>query len=158
MGKKNEMKMSLDELKDRIEIADFFNEKKEIKKELINDVGKNNVKEVAEFINEPHEYFVNHKKFKDKKLTINQIRKFYDEFLNIFNTPKISMEEKKVRLLMLKANAEYSANRLEVKTLEIFMKNRLDIVLKQMNENDFNNYLRVFKFHFEALVGYFPKK
>ncbi len=152
------IKMSLDELKAKIEITDFFNNEKVIKEELINDVGKNNVKEVAYLINQKIEIRLRNGKQTSKELNINQIRKYYDEFLNIYNTPKISMDEKKVRLLLMKANSEYSANRLKVKSLELFMKNRLDIVLKQTNEDDFKSYLRAFKFHFEALVGYFPKK
>ena len=158
MNNKNEVKMSFKDLKGKVEIKDFFDRDNLIKKELINDAGENNVKELASLINQrigdPQRYG----KYTSRELNINQIRKFYDEFLNIYNSAGLSMEQKKVRLLMMKANAEYSANRLKVKTLELFMKNRLDIVLKQTDEEGFENYLRAFKLHFEALVGYFPKK
>lgn len=157
------MQMNFNELKKKLEISDFFNSDNVVKNELINDVGTNNVKEIAELMNEKIEDPVLKDRSKrpiihSKDIKINQIRKFYDSFLNIFNAQVVPMNEKKVRILMLKANIEYSANRLEIRTLEIFIKNRLDIVLKQNDQKAFDRYLNAFKLHFEALVGYFPKK
>jgi len=154
------MKMSLNELKSKIIIEDFFDSEGNIKIELLNDTGNNNVKETAYILSEKIEdpsARDRRKSVLSSDLKINQVRKFYDAFLNVFNSKKIPMNEKKVKLLMLKSNAEYSANRLKVSTLEMFIKNRLDLVLLQKSEKDFNNYLNAFKLHFEALVGYFPK-
>lgn len=156
------MKMSLNDLRKKIEVVDFFSSEGIINSELLNDVGTNNVKEIATLLSERIEDPTEKDRrgkivIHSNELKINQIRKFYDAFLNVYNAKVPSMDEKKVRLLMLKSNAEYSANRLKVKTLELFMKNRLDIVLKQKTKESFDKYLKAYKLHFEALVGYFPK-
>ncbi len=114
-----------------------------INRALINDEGKNNVADIAIL-------------FKEKrKLNINQLRKFYDSFLRIYNS-KVDDDAKKVQLLVMKANVEYSAGRLKIFEFADFIKDRVNTVIKQ-NE-DFNKYLEAFKLHFEALVAYFPKK
>jgi CRISPR type III-A-associated protein Csm2 len=141
----------------QIEISDFF-ENNQLKQSLINDVGQGNIKQLIELLREkiegPRDNRGKTKKLNDE-IKINQLRKFYDNFLRIHHA-KISENEKKVQLLMLKSNAEYSANRLTIKRFEIFLSNRINIVLKK-NGDDFERYLDAFKLHFEALVGYFPK-
>lgn len=109
---------------------------------MINDEGPNNVAILASHL-------------KDKsKLNSNQLRKFYDSFLRIFNS-NVDDEAKKVQLLVLKANVEYAAGRLKIFEFSNFLKDRINTLLKR-NE-DFQDYLDVFKLHFEALVAYFPK-
>ena len=109
---------------------------------LINNEGENNVADIANFLKAK------------KKLNSNQLRKFYDSFLRIYNS-KVDNESKKVQLLVMKANVEYAAGRLIIFEFRDFITDRVNIVLKQ-NEK-FNDYLDVFKLHFEALVAYFPK-
>ena len=111
---------------------------------LINDQGQNNVSVLANQLKEGK-----------SRLNSNQLRKFYDSFLRIYNS-KVDDEAKKVQLLVMKANVEYSAGRLKIFEFADFIKNRVNTVIKR-NE-DFNKYLEAFKLHFEALVAYFPKK
>jgi len=110
---------------------------------LLNDEGQNNVAVLAANLKD------------HSKLNINQLRKFYDSFLRIYNS-QIDDESKKVQLLVLKANVEYSAGRLKIFEFADFIKDRVNTVIKQ-SEN-FREYMEVFKLHFEALVAYFPKK
>ncbi len=110
---------------------------------LINDMGKDNVAQIARFLKE------------SSKLNINQLRKFYDSFVRIYDS-QLDNESKKVQLLMLKANVEYSAGRLKIIEFANFFKDRINTVLKQ-NEK-FDDYMHALKLHFEALVAYFPKK
>jgi len=110
---------------------------------LINDVGENNVAQIARNLKE------------SSKLNINQLRKFYDSFVRIFNST-IDVNTKKVRLMMLKANVEYSAGRLKIFEFSNFFKDRINIVLRK-NE-DFDKYMDALKLHLEALVAYFPKR
>lgn len=119
----------------------FFVENK-INPALISDSGKDNVAGIAMDLKQ------------NSKLNSNQLRKFYDSFLRIFNS-KLSDDEKKVQLLMLKANSEYAAGRLKTKSFADFLNDRINLVLKQ--EQDFKKYLDALKIHFEALVAYFPK-
>lgn len=91
----------------------------------------------------------------NSKLNSNQLRKYYDSFVRIYNS-NLTMDEKKVQLLVLKANVEYAAGRLKIFEFANFIKDRVNIVLKR--ENDFNEYMDALKLHFEALVAYFPKK
>lgn len=91
----------------------------------------------------------------NSKLNSNQLRKYYDSFVRIYNS-NLKMDEKKVQLLVLKANVEYAAGRLKIFEFANFIKDRVNIVLKR--ENDFNEYMDALKLHFEALVAYFPKK
>ncbi len=121
---------------------EFFIDGK-LNKALINDEGTNNVAAIAKFLKER------------SKLNINQLRKFYDSFVRIHNST-VDSETKKVQLLMLKANVEYSANRLKIQEFSNFFKNRINIVLKQTE--DFQKYMNALKMHFEALVAYFPKR
>ncbi len=140
----------------QISISDFF-DNDQIKQNLINDNGQNNLKELIDLLIDKVE--VKDKRGKFQKLNdglkINQVRKFYDNFLRIYHS-RISENEKKIQLLMLKSNAEYSANRLKTKRFEIFLSNRINIVIRK-NDDEFIKYLNAFKLHFEALVGYFPK-
>lgn len=130
-----------DEFKE-FEITDFF-EGEILKKELINNIGNHNVAELAKLL-------------ADRKVTINQIRKHYDSFLSIYNT-RLTEEQKKIKLIMLKANVTYNANRNKQFILGKFIDNRFNIIIKKDNTL-FNKYLDAFKLQFEALVGYFPKK
>ncbi len=110
---------------------------------LINDTGNNNVAVIA-------------KNLKDNsRLNINQLRKFYDSFVRIFNS-SVNVDTKKVRLLMLKANVEYSAGRLKIIEFANFFKNRINTVISQNEE--FDKYMNALKLHLEALVAYFPKR
>jgi CRISPR type III-A-associated protein Csm2 len=116
---------------------------------LVSDFGSDNVKELAELLS---------RKTNDKfKMPIekNQLRKFYDSFLKIYNN-KSSVDSKKIQLLMLKAQAEYSEKRLKISDFKKFFSNRIELVVKS-DSVSFTNNLHALKLHFEALVGYFPK-
>jgi len=134
-----------------IEIKTFFDKDGNLLLQLISDSGSGNIKELIEFIRE----YIKVQNYRNEKLNINQLRKFYDTFLKIFNT-KVDEKEKKIQLLMLKANAEYSAKRLHTNRFREFLSNRINLVVAQ-NGDSFKAYLRAFKLHFEALVAYYPK-
>lgn len=137
---------------EEITIEDFFDQSGNIKLELISDMGENNLMKTIDLLRET---------VKDGRKKINdtlrgtQLRKFYDSFLRIYHS-KVTEEEKKVQLLMLKSNGEYSSNRLKIARFGIFLDNRIKIILKK-NGTEFDKYLEALKLHFEALVGYFPK-
>jgi len=111
---------------------------------LINDQGQNNVSVLANQLKEGK-----------SRLNSNQLRKFYDSFLRIYNS-KVDDEAKKVQLMVMKANVEYAAGRLKIYEFADFIKDRVNTVIRR--NDDFNKYLEAFKLHFEALVAYFPKK
>jgi len=134
-----------------IEIKTFFDKDGNLLLQLISDSGSGNIKELIEFIRE----YIKVQNYRNEKLNINQLRKFYDTFLKIFNT-KVEEKEKKIQLIMLKANAEYSAKRLHTNRFKEFLANRINLVVAQ-NGDSFNACLRAFKLHFEALVAYYPK-
>ncbi len=134
-----------------LEIQTFFNEEGNLLTELISDSGNGNIKELIEFIRE----YKKEQNYRNEKLNINQLRKFYDTFLKIYNA-KIDEKEKMIQLIMLKANAEYSAKRLHTNRFKDFIKNRINIVVSK-NGEDFIKNLKAFKLHFEALVAYYPK-
>lgn len=134
-----------------INISSFFDTKGELLKPLITDEGPGNVKDVIEYLREQ----VKDRDRRNEKLNINQLRKFYDTFLKVYNT-KLDEKEKKIQLLMLKANAEYSAKRLNTNRFKEFLKNRINIVVSKSGEEFYNN-LKALKLHFEALVAYYPK-
>lgn len=133
---------------EKIVIKDFFDSQGNLKPELISDFGENNLKELIEVLRESI-------KKVNETLRGTQLRKFYDSFLRIYYS-KVDENEKKVQLLMLKSQAEYSSNRLKIPRFRIFLDNRITIVLKKSGD-DFRKYLDALKLHFEALVGYFPK-
>jgi len=142
----------------KIVISDFFDDKGNLLISLISDNGNNNLEKLIKLLTEKVEEQNSYNKKKRKinePLKSNQLRKFYDSFNRIYNS-KIEEQQKKVQLLMLKSNAEYSANRLTNKRFGIFLKNRINIVLKK-KEKEFEKYMEALKLHFEALVGYFPK-
>lgn len=127
---------------------------------LISDISENNkinIKATAILLSEAGKlkYSDSATELIDSKLNINQLRKFYDSFLRIYNL-RIPENEKKIKLLMLRANVEYSAARLKINRFAVMMKNRIDIVVKS-NGEDFKKNLEAFKLHFEALVAYYPK-
>lgn len=134
-----------------VEIKSFFDSNGNLLPELISDNGPGNIKELIEFIRE----YKKDRDYRNEKLNINQLRKFYDTFLKIYNT-KVDEKEKKIQLIMLKANAEYSAKRLHINRFKEFLSNRINLVVAQNGDN-FNKYLKAFKLHFEALVAYYPK-
>lgn len=134
-----------------LEIKTFFDSKGNLLPELISDSGNGNIKELIEKIRE----FIKRPDYRNEKLNINQLRKFYDTFLKIYNN-KVDEKEKKIQLIMLKANAEYSAKRLHTNRFKEFLSNRINIVVAQ-NGEDFDKFLKAFKLHFEALVAYYPK-
>lgn len=136
---------------DLLALTTFFDLHSNLLPELISDNGKGNIKELIEKIREP----IKNKNYRNEKLNINQLRKFYDTFLKIYNT-KVDEKEKKIQLIMLKANAEYSAKRLHTNRFKEFLSNRINIVVSKTGE-EFTNNLKAFKLHFEALVAYYPK-
>lgn len=150
-----------DPRKKDIVISDFF-ERGVLDKRLIYDEGgQNNVKKLGELFTESLEKEIVDDRGRKKKikinapLTVNQIRKYYDSFLKIYYS-QVDEDTKKIQLLMLKANSEYSSERLSTFRFGIFMNNRINIVIKKSGE-EFQKYLDAFKLHFEALVGYYPK-
>lgn len=134
-----------------LEINTFFDSNGNLLPNLISDSGIGNIKEIIDFIRE----YKKEKDYRNEKLNINQLRKFYDTFLKIYNT-KVDEKEKKIQLIMLKANAEYSAKRLHTNRFKDFLSNRINLVVSQ-NGEAFNKNLKAFKLHFEALVAYYPK-
>lgn len=141
-----------------IQVEDFFDKNGQLNHNLISDAGQNSVIDLIDLLREKVENYNPQRKRNEiinSSLNINQLRKFYDNFLRVFYS-KQSVNEKKVQLIMLMANAEYSANRLKVYRFAIYIKNRVNILLKK-NDTEFDNYLNAFKLQFEALVGYFPK-
>ncbi|HRI85841.1 MAG TPA: type III-A CRISPR-associated protein Csm2 [Ignavibacteria bacterium] len=116
---------------------------------LINDIGDNNAKYLAEILSQKLE------DKKDKQIEKNQIRKFYDNFLRIYNS-NVDEGTKKVMLLMQKAHTEYSEKRLNIRRFKIFYTSRLDSVISK-NGSDFQKNLDALKLHLEAVIGYFPK-
>ena len=143
-----------DPKKNEILIDDFFNEGKQLIKEMIYNEGNINVMNLGILLNTKEVNPQNNKDIINETLTINQIRKFYDSFLKIYYS-KVDDNSKKIQLLMLKANSEYSAERLKTKRFALFMHNRINMVVKR--KEDFQKYLDAFKLHFEALVGYYPR-
>lgn len=131
-------------------IEGFFEDKGVVRSELICDIGKNNVKELALRLARGDE------NANDKPLKVNQLRKFYDSYVRIIRA-NIPDDEKKVQLLMFSANARYSGNSMRLKLLRLFIEQRIKYVL-QAPESQFNKTCEAFKLHFEALVAYFPKK
>lgn len=142
-----------------IVITDFFDNTGKLLISLISDTGNKNLKQLISLLIEQVKIKDERKPWKMEKINEtlkgNQLRKFYDSFNRIYNS-KIEEQQKKVQLLMLKSNAEYSANRLTNKRFGIFLKNRINIVLKKEGA-EFGKYMEALKLHFEALVGYFPK-
>lgn len=144
-------------------IDDFFDNDNKLFRALIYDEkGTYNVKKLGMILQEElEEEYIDKKtnRTKSKKyhkpFTINQLRKYYDSFLKIYYA-QIPEDNKKIQLLMLKANAEYSAERNDHRRFSMFFNNRVNIVIKKSGE-DFQRYLDAFKLHFEALVGYYPR-
>lgn len=134
-----------------IMISSFFDSNGQLLTNLITDTGGGNIKEVIDFLNEP----IRDRSYRNSKLNINQLRKFYDTFLKLYNT-KSEEKEKKIQLLMLKANAEYSAKRLNTNRFKEFLSNRINLVVSKYGE-EFNKNLKALKLHLEALVAYYPK-
>lgn len=131
----------------RFAIDRLVDDKGLVRKELINDVGQNNVKDLADYLSRDEG--------DSEKITVNQVRKFYDSFLKIYHNTS-SVEEKRIQLLMLKAQVEYSVKKLKIVNFGKFFANRISFVIQAENE-DFQKNLDAFKLHFEALIGYFPK-
>lgn len=136
---------------DSIMISTFFDSNGQILANLITDSGKSNIRDVIDFLNQQ----IKEKDYRNSKLNNNQLRKFYDTFLKVYNN-QARENEKKVQLLMLKANAEYSAKRLNTNRFKEFLANRINIVVSKTGE-DFTKNLKALKIHFEALVAYYPK-
>ncbi|MBN2572354.1 MAG: type III-A CRISPR-associated protein Csm2 [Ignavibacteriales bacterium] len=134
-----------------ISISSFFDEKGQLLTHLITDAGPGNIKEIIEYLREQ----IKDKNNRNEKLNINQLRKFYDTFLKLYNT-KAEEKEKKIQLLMLKANAEYSAKRLNTHRFKEFLSDRINLIVSKSGEEFIKN-LNAFKLHFEALVAYYPK-
>ncbi len=134
-----------------VNITSFFDSSGQLLTNLISDQGSGNIREIIEYLREQNR----DRDKRNEKLNINQLRKFYDTFLKVYNN-KTEESEKKVQLLMLKANAEYSAKRLNTNRFKEFLANRINIVVSKSGE-DFVKNLKALKLHFEALVAYYPK-
>jgi len=132
-------------------IQSYFDSNGQILPNLITDLGEYNIKDLIEKLREQ----IKDRNNRNEKLNINQLRKFYDTFLKIYNN-KTEEKEKKVQLLMLKANAEYSAKRLNTNRFKTFLSNRINIVVSKSGR-EFEENLKALKLHFEALVAYYPK-
>ncbi len=151
-----------DPKKNEILISDFFQQGVLDKRLIYDKEDQNNVKKLGELFFETLEVeYIDKRSGKKRKnkinasLSVNQIRKYYDSFLKIYHA-QVNEETKKIQLLMLKANSEYSAERLSTFRFGMFMNNRINIVIKKSGE-EFQKYLDAFKLHFEALVGYYPR-
>lgn len=142
-----------------LEIKSFLDKDGNILTNLINDMGDNNPKECASILTQPKIEFQDpknpKKKIKDYPIEKNQIRKFYDNFLKIYNAQS-EENVKKIMLLMQKAHTEYAENRLYITRFRIFYSNRINIVISKTGDEFIKN-MNAFKFNFEALIGYFPK-
>lgn len=136
---------------DSIMISSFFDSNGQLLTNLITDNGKSNIKDVIDFLNQQ----IKERDSRNSRLNINQLRKFYDTFLKVYNN-KVEENEKKIQLLMLKANAEYSAKRLNTNRFKEFLTNRINLVVSKSGE-DFTKNLKALKLHLEALVAYYPK-
>jgi len=132
-------------------INSFFDSNGKILTNLITDQGRENINEIIEYLREK----IQDRDRRNEKLNINQLRKFYDTFLKIYNN-KTEENEKKVQLIMLKANAEYSAKRLNTNRFKELLANRINLVVSKSGK-DFTENLRALKLHLEALVAYYPK-
>ena len=132
-------------------ISSFFESGGQLLTSLITDKGDGNIKDLIEFLREQNRDRYN----RNEKLNINQLRKFYDTFLKVYNI-NAGENEKKIQLLMLKANAEYSAKRLNTNRFKEFLANRINVVVSRSGD-DFIKNLKALKLHFEALVAYYPK-
>ena len=122
-------------------ITTFLDGNGNIHQHLISNNGKKNVGELANFLSL-------------EKLTSNQARKFYDAFVKIYNQ-QTDENVKKIQLLVLKAQAEYSYKRKTIKErFKSFIENRLDVLVKSSN---FIKELEAFKLHFQSLIAYLPK-
>jgi CRISPR type III-A-associated protein Csm2 len=133
----------------------FYNASGMIEEKHIVLEGNNALDSVISYIVKDVKANPNQREERNSALNINQLRKFYDSFLKIFNNHQ-KYDEKKIELLMLKANVEYSAKRLNTNHFKNFFGSRIDFVVKQ-NEKDFEKNLKAFKLNLEALVAYFPK-
>jgi CRISPR type III-A-associated protein Csm2 len=132
-------------------ISSFFDSTGEIATCLISDQGIGNIKEIIELLRES---FIDGN-VRNEPLNVNQLRKYYDTFLKVYNNT-CEEKEKKVQLLMLKANAEYSAKRLHTNRFKMLFSNRIDIAVSKSGE-EFAKNLKALKLNFEALVAYYPK-
>lgn len=110
---------------------------------LIGEEGNNNAKDLA------------YKLSKSDGVSINQIRKFYDNFLKIYFS-RLSIDAKKVQLIMMKAQLEYAQSRLKMQNFTNLINNGLSLVIKS-DDNNFQDNIHAMKLHFESIVGYFPK-
>lgn len=126
-----------------VKIRSFFDSEGRLLKNLVSDQGTDNIKDIINHIREAD------------KLNINQLRKFYDSFLKIYNN-KAQENERKIQLLMLKANSEYSAKRLRTHQFNEFLSNRIDIVVSKSGDEFIKN-LKALKLHLESFVAYYPK-
>lgn len=89
-------------------------------------------------------------------VTSNNLRKFYDQFLKIYNS-QTDYKSKRIMLLIMKAHTHYSVKRLKYIQFDKFISERIDEVLNSNSELIFNQKLKAFKLNFEVVVGYFKK-
>ena len=82
-------------------ISSFFDSGGQLLTSLITDKGDGNIKDLIEFLREQNRDRYN----RNEKLNINQLRKFYDTFLKVYNINS-GENDRKIHIIMLKANAE----------------------------------------------------
>jgi len=146
-----------------LEDINYFEGKKEgiIKSNLFSDEAKNIVDNFIFMKNEEDFEERKGKKVLLKKLSYNQIRKFYDEVINIkeqLENKKGQVDDEKAFKMilpyfkMLKARAYYAYKRNNINTnFKTFIENNVDYV---DNENKF----KIFCTFFEAVVAYSKEK
>lgn len=127
-------------------IDNFFDEKDNIKPNLISNSGDKNVEELSKYISA-------------EGTRTSQIRKFYDSFIKSYNNYLNLNADKedliKIQLMILKAQVEYSFKRKNVKPgFKDFIDNRFNLVLMSKN---FKKDFKALKSHFEILIAYLPK-
>jgi len=128
------------------EIDSFFDDKENIKANLISNYGDKTVEQLSDYISK-------------EGTKTSQIRKFYDSFVKTYNNflnIDIAKEDSiKIQLMILKAQVEYSFKRKNVKQgFKDFVDNRFNLIIKSKN---FKKDLKAFKSHFEILIAYLPK-
>ncbi len=122
---------------------DYYDKDGRIKRDLFSDIAKGIVEK----------YFK--KEEKGKKLTINQIRKFYDEVLNYSKIiEKAEKPEEEflnqlpyIRMLKAKANVAYERNHINIE-FKSFIEKNIDYI-----GEDYEKF-KVFITFFEAIIAY----
>jgi len=121
----------------------YYDENGRIKEDLFSDIAENIVKKCLK------------PKSKKEKLTLNQIRKFYDEVLNYESLIKSAENKEKefkewipyIRMLKAKAHVAYERGNIN-KNFKIFIEKNINYIGK-----DYKKF-KVFVKFFEAIIAY----